>query len=375
MNPSQRMKTAMDLGTPDRVPLMCQFSIGHMLLQLNVSPAEFWFDPEVFAHGLISLRELYDFDGILISLHGHTPRWRHGVRSRRLTNEGEEVLWKNGDKTICCFDELPRHISSTECTKPNIESVRDTDLPQVLEYIPVSQGLHFRIDPDHSFDIFKRVSTEVGMRFSVHGEITSPFDYFLDYFGHQEALIALIENPEKSKQMLSHFTALLKPIAVEMCQTGIAAIKLSSPFAGAGFISPKFYAEFVLPFEREIVQLVRQQNLHIYLHTCGVIGDRLSLMLESGASGLECLDPPPLGNVELEEAFKTMKGKAFIKGNIDPVNLLLVGTDKEIMADAQRRLGIGKDSGGYILSTACSIAPEVRRDKVLLLREAVERWG
>ncbi len=375
MNPKLRMKTAMDLGTPDRVPIMCQFSIGHMLLQLNVSPAEFWFDPKVFAHGLISLRELYDFDGILISLYGHNPHWRDEVQSRRMTDEGEEVLWKNGDKTICCFDDLPRHISSTEYTKPNIENVRDADLPETLDYIPVSQGLHFRIDPDHRFDIFKRISAEVDTKFSMHGEITSPFDYFLDYVGYQEALVALIENPEKSKQMLTHFTALLKPLAVEMCKTGIDAIKLSSPFAGAGFISPKFYAEFVLPFEREIVQLVRLQNVHIYLHTCGAIGDRLSLMLASGTSGLECLDPPPLGNVELEEAAKMMRGKAFIKGNIDSVNLLLFGTDEEIMADAKRRLDIGKSSGGYILSTACSIAPRVQREKVLLLREAVERWG
>ncbi len=369
------MNTAMNLGTPDRVPIMCQLSIGHMLLQLNVSPAEFWFDPEVFAHGLIALRELYDFDGILISLHGHNPHWRDEVQSRRMTDEGEKVLWKNGDKTICYLDDLPRQISSTERAKPDIESVRDADLPPMLDYIPVSQDLHFRIDPGHSFDIFKRVMAEVSAKFSVHGEITSPFDYFLDYFGYQEGLMALIENPEKSKQVLVHFTALLKMLALEMCETGIDAIKLSSPFAGAGFISPEFYAEFVLPFEREIVQLVRKKNVHIYLHTCGAIADRLSLMLASGASGLECLDPPPLGNVELEEAAKMMRGKAFIKGNIDSVNLLLFGTVQEIMADAKRRLDIGKGSGGYILSTACSIAPRVLQEKVLLLREAVGRWG
>ena len=375
MNSKQRVKTAMDLGTPDKVPIMCQFSIGHMLLQLHVSPAEFWLDADIFKDGLLKLREIYDFDGILVSLHGHHPNWRDEVKARQLTDEGEEVLWKNGDKTICFFDDLPRYICGKESEKTDIAHVSDAALPQTLAYIPVSQGLHFKIDPDHVFDIFKKIITEAGEQSSIHGEITSPFDYFLDYFGHQEALMALIDDPEKSKQVLTHFTKLIRNLALEMCDTGIDAIKVSSPFAGAGFISPDFYSEFVLPFEREIVEAVRQRQVHIYLHTCGAIGDRLGLMLASGANGIECLDPPPLGNVELDEAKEITKGKCFIKGNVDSVNLLLFASNEEIMADAKRRLEIGKAGGGYIFSTACSIAPRVRREAVLLLREAVEKWG
>jgi len=64
-----------------------------------------------------------------------------------------------------------------------------------------------------------------------------------------------------------------------------------------------------------------------------------------------------------------------IKGNIDSVNSLLYGETQTILADARRRLEIGRPDGGFILSTACSIAPHVAREKILLLREAVEKWG
>ncbi len=60
----------MNQESPDRLPLMCQLSIGHMILQLDVSPVDFWNDVEVFADGLVKLREIYGFDGILVSLHG-----------------------------------------------------------------------------------------------------------------------------------------------------------------------------------------------------------------------------------------------------------------------------------------------------------------
>lgn len=77
--PRERVLAAMNLQKPDRVPLMCQFSIGAMIQQLKPSPAEFWYDGEVFARGLVELRERFNFDGILVSLHGHSPDWKKDV--------------------------------------------------------------------------------------------------------------------------------------------------------------------------------------------------------------------------------------------------------------------------------------------------------
>ena len=54
---------------------MCQMSIGHMLLQSGVSPSRLWHSAGDFVDVLISLRALYRFDGILVSLHGHAPDW------------------------------------------------------------------------------------------------------------------------------------------------------------------------------------------------------------------------------------------------------------------------------------------------------------
>lgn len=375
MNSKQRVRAAMNLDTPDRVPLMCQCSIGHMLQQLRVSPVEFWFEAKVFREGLLQLRAQYDFDGVLVSLHGHNPHWRDEVLKRTLTAEAEEVLWKNGDRMICPFDDLPYYIFAHTHAKPDAQNFNPEALPATLDYIPVSQDLHFKLEPAHLHEPLPQLVAAAGADFSIHGEITSPFDYLLDYFGHQEALLALITAPQQCHLVLAHFTKLIRELAVSLCRTGINAIKVSSPFAGAGFISPAFYADFVLPYEREIVNAVREQGVHIYLHTCGAINDRLELMLASGASGLECLDPPPLGNVELAPAKARTLGKCFIKGNVDAVNTLLMGSAEEIRADARQRLEIGKVGGGFILSTACAIAPHVPRENVFLLREAVEKWG
>jgi uroporphyrinogen decarboxylase len=99
------------------------------------------------------------------------------------------------------------------------------------------------------------------------------------------------------------------------------------------------------------------------------------MMVEARFSGVECLDPPPLGNVELADAKRRVGGRAFIKGNIDPVHVLLSGTVEKVRQDAATRLEAGKPGGGYILSTACSIAPRTPRENIQVLAEVAEEFG
>lgn len=369
------MARAMNLEEPDRVPVMCQMSIGHMLLQTRFSPSEFWFSAELFAEGLLRLREAYFFDGILISLHGHSPDWKKNVAKFKKEKSQDVIIWKNGDRTVFPIDELPRHYPAQLSSPPFISDFDPTTISENLDYIPVSQGLNFHLDPDHKYDIFRIVHEKAGAEYSIHGEVTSPFDYFLSLFGFKQALIHLMEEPGRCREILKRYTEAVKKIALEQIDQGVDAVKISSPYAGSGFISPAFYRRFVLPYESQIVQAVRSRGIHVYLHTCGAINDRLETMAESGISGLECLDPPPLGDVLLEDAKKRVGRGIFIKGNIDPVNVLLMGDLETIQQDAIKRIEIGKPGGGFILSTACSIAPHTKRENIQALFKAVEKQG
>lgn len=235
--------------------------------------------------------------------------------------------------------------------------------------------MNFSIDLEHPHDVFEIILKKAGKEYSVHGEVTSPFDYFLHFFGFTEAMIGLIESPSKCKEILHRFAEAVKKIALEQVSLGVDAVKISSPFAGAGFISPQFYSEFVLPAESSIARAVREKGVPVYIHTCGAINDRLEMMAKSGASGIECLDPPPLGDVLLEEAKRRVGGKIFIKGNLDAVNVLLLGDKRKIISEVRKCLEAGKPGGGYILSTACSIAPHTPRENVQVFAEVVEAFG
>ncbi len=109
---------------------------------------------------------------------------------------------------------------------------------------------------------------------------------------------------------------------------GADAVLVSSAYAGGGLISTRHYREFVLPVEARVVSgfKARCPGTPVYTHTCGRIGDRLELLEETGTDGIDTLDPPPLGDVDLAEAKERVGGRLFLKGNVDPVATVLLGT-------------------------------------------------
>ncbi len=362
-------------GRPDRVPVMCQMSVGHMLLQSGVRPAAFWHDAGAFADVLLAMRERYAFDGILVSLHGHRPGWERLVAGARRGPDGETVRWRSGGSTFFPPDDLPVDRPDGAPGPPEFARFDPASLPGRIAYIPVSQGLRFALDPDRLFDAVSMVLGRAGQERSVHGEVTSPLDYYLDLFGFEPAMIGCLEDPGRARAVLGRFTDGLVELAEGLAATGVDAVKISSPFAGAGFLSRPFYRRFVLPFESRIARAIEARGARAYLHTCGDVHDRLELMADSGASGIECLDPPPLGRVELADAKARVGGRVFIKGNIDPVHVLLAGDEEAVRADARRRIAVGKPGGRYILSSACSIAPRTPAANVAVLSEIAEACG
>ncbi|MCH5374129.1 MAG: uroporphyrinogen decarboxylase family protein, partial [Planctomycetes bacterium] len=185
----------------------------------------------------------------------------------------------------------------------------------------------------------------------------------------------LLDVPGTCHRLLDVFTRMVKA-QVSCCgPLEPDAILISSAFAGAGFISRPMYADFVLPYERRVTQAVHKFNLPAYTHTCGAIGDRLDLMVQSGIDGIDTLDPPPLGTVDLQQAKTEYGSQIFFKGNLDAVHEMLMADDATFERAVRRRLEIGAPGSGYILSSACSVSPHVRPERLETMAELAERYG
>jgi len=396
MNSKERMRRAMATAVdpreelPDRVPVMCQLSLGHYFLRSGIPPFEIWFTADGFAEALMLLADRYRFDGILVNLPGRDPDIRRHVERIEEDGEQEVVHWKNGCHSVVPGDDNV-HYFQADGTRhhPSFEEVN----PETLYYVdpwdttgithPYTWGFEEKprpggeFFPPHHLDPLKKVIEGAGKRLSIHSEVFSPFSQLFELLDYEAALLALMEDPHKVHACLERLAAGAADLALRQAACGPDALLISSAFAGGGLISRRHYREFVLPYERKVVSDVRRRypGLPVYTHTCGKIGDRLDLMLETGIRGVDTLDPPPLGTVELPEAKRILRGRAFIKGNIDPVNTLMQGDLEAVRADARWRLEIGMPGGGYILSTACSVAPATPPENLAALAEVAEERG
>ncbi len=376
MTPRERIVAAMNMETPDRVPVMCQFSIGFMIQQLketNITPMELWNDADKYAEGLIWLLKEFNFDGILVSLHGHNPNWREKAKVEIV--DGIEVATFHNRKETYVDDDLPVGEYFEE-KFIDVDTFDVNEIPKDLDYLPVSKNCFSYIHKDDPYKIFRILDEKLDGKYSLHAEVSSPLDYLLDLLGYENALVAMMFNPEKVKEILAKYTIGVVKMAEGLCDNApIDAVKISSPFAGSDFISPEHYREYELPYISQVAEAVKSKGKFVYVHTCGHINDRLEMMAEAGISGLECLDPAPIGDVALDDAFGRVGDKIFIKGNVDSVNTLLSDDDEKIKNDVSERIKIGMENKGFILSTACSIAPKVPKKNVQVLSKIVSEIG
>jgi hypothetical protein len=375
----------------DRVPVMCQLALGHYFLHSQRSPADIWFDSTVFAETLVEFQKRYRFDGILINLPGRPPDWRDYVKAVSQTDTGSELHWRNGLLTRVPADDNPQTLLSDGGALPraNPDTVDPEDpagyrlpgfvwntwhAPHLFDVADDADLANADAYPSW-FSLALRQTRKLAPDVSVHVEVFSPFTMLMELFGYEQCLMALLDKPETCHKLLEVFTAHARSMIANLLPHEPDAVLISSAFAGAGFVSQAMYREFVVPYERSVAQFVKAAAVPVYVHTCGAIGDRLGLMSESGLDGVDTLDPPPLGTVDLASAKSEFGSRFFFKGNLDAVNEMLRADDQAFEQAVKQRIEIGQQGSGYILSSACSVAPHVKPERLRLMVELAERYS
>ena len=372
----------MCMERPKRFPVMCQMANGHTIINTGVDPIDYFLDGALWADCLIRMRALYDFDGVLC----HKPGRVHGLvdQVERMARDAESptLYLQDGARIECTRDDDAYYKATDEFTWPDIEEL---DLDNLLSWAPESykafQASKATLpidDPDsfeeHVFDTLDLVIAALGDDYSVHGEVRAPFDHFLNILGMENGLMYLLTHAARCAEILDVTAGWSVALAVAQVRRGAEAIKISSPFAGNVFLSREMYCDFIQPYEARIAAAVKAEGAAVYTHTCGAIGDRLDLLCGAGVTGIECLDPPPLGDVDINEAVEMLKDKIFIKGNVDPVNTLLRGDSRKIDEDIGGILAAAENMKGFILSSACSVAPPTPPDNLKRMVELCRKF-
>jgi len=232
------------------------------------------------------------------------------------------------------------------CTDKPIKAEKDLDI--IMKYEPGMDKAYPKKIKKIVMVIKKAVKDDgiVGV-WSPHGpfnsaslliDLTSLYSLFLiDYKFYEKLMNFSIER--------------IKNYANAISDSGVDVHCIGANVAG-GFIGKKFFDRYILPFEKEYVDILQSKGVPALYHNCGKIMDLVESYIGVGPKMVEPFSPPPLGDGNLAEAKSRSKGKFIIVGNVDQVNILKPGPIDKIKKVTEKTVEVGKVRGKFILQSA-----------------------
>ena len=180
------------------------------------------------------------------------------------------------------------------------------------------------------------------------------------------ALLRLIyRNPPVLERLLDRVSDFLLQFGQALVENGAQILLIPEPTASSSMISPRVFAEWVLPrLQRIIGNLDRPSILHI----CGDAAPLLPSLAISGARVLsldQCMD--------LRESRKYAP-QAVLGGNVDPVDSLWLGSVETVRRDVLRCL-TGAGTKKFVLMSGCSVPPQTPLENLRAMIQAAREYG
>jgi uroporphyrinogen-III decarboxylase len=115
------------------------------------------------------------------------------------------------------------------------------------------------------------------------------------------------------------------------------------------YLPPAMFRRFIVPHVTEMTRRIQACGGKVRLHCHGKIGRVLDMILETGCDGIDPCEPPPDGDLELDEVKRRCQVRGVsVWGNIE-LKLLEHGTPEEVRTEVRQIMSQAKDGGGFVL--------------------------
>ena len=152
---------------------------------------------------------------------------------------------------------------------------------------------------------------------------------------------------------------------------------VGSELAAPPMVCPEVFREWILPFQKEIIDLVHSYGKLVITHFHGRIHDRLEDFLALAPDGLHTIEEPPVGDCPLGEALRVVDGKIALIGTVQYDEFRALSADR-MRAEVRRILSEAKGRRFILSPTAGPFHPrldEHMRDNYLAFLDEGDRSG
>ena len=119
-------------------------------------------------------------------------------------------------------------------------------------------------------------------------------------------------------------------------------------YACPPFLPPRYFAQFVTPYVKQMVDLIHAKGGKVRLHSHGKIGRVLDEILATGADATDPCEAPPDGDITLAEIKAKAGERITLFGNIQ-LKLLETANREEIVDFVRMSMDSAKAGGRYVI--------------------------
>lgn len=342
---SERVDALLNGKKVDRVPFH-NFILGFCARNVGFPVATIYNDPEKSFQAQLWTLEQYGFDGGPDFGYASYGTWEFGGEIKFPSSQWEQAP-SHGRPPVQCEEDIAR------LALPNVKTAGL--LPMAMEFSRLQDKFGTPI------------SVVCGGNFTIAGNIC-PVEKLCRW---------MIKKPELAHQLLrltsAHIVEVVKYWADTFGSERVTP-KIWEPLSTNEIISPKFFAEFVLPYLKETSEKILRMGIkRIYYHICGEQNLNLPYWAQVPMGDLGMVS---VGHqVDLTTAIKYFGDTSIIIGNIEP-SVIQTGTPPQVYQLCRQAIEKAKYAPhGYMLMSGCETPVMAPPYNVYMMRKAVDDFG
>jgi len=214
------------------------------------------------------------------------------------------------------------------------------------------------------FDYVEKIVKRFGEEKFTVSTMTLPMWPTIRFLGFTETIKHLYMNQEMITQMFRNLTQRNMEFITAYDKLGVDGIFFQDAFSGADTLSLEHFRRLVQPFSERNFDEARRRGLKSIHYMCGDLKDRLEDMVSSGPDCISLEESKKNFTIDLQWVDQVVDGRACILGNLDAVNILQNGTDRELEKEIKRQVTIGMKHGKFIMSLGSPVTPQTNINRV-----------
>lgn len=206
------------------------------------------------------------------------------------------------------------------------------------------------------------------------GGTSTPFWNGWSMWSFAEMMRKPLEDPKLLHHMCARAVETKLPHIRRLARMGVEGVWIEECMTD--MLSPALYREFNLPYLRAITSAIREAGMFSVYYYCGNPNDRLDALLESGADALGLEESKKGWEVDIEKIVAAVGGRMAVLGNLDAIQLLEHGTEKELRAEITRQIKAGRRNGSrFAMSLGSPVTPGTSVERVRRYCEMAREIG